>query len=240
MKILSGLAAVLLVSGWTWAQTGNAKEAEIVRLSQQRFQAFFDGDRATYGRMVAKDAIFAYSNGRTLDYAQAMKELTPLAKPGSYKFHYEDVEFRDFGETVLLMYRLVFRGPEGEYQGVTTDLFERRNGGWQLVALHGTTIPYPNRLRAAVDPRLLDEYVGRYEGASGAYYDISREGNQLMGQRNGFARVPWLAESNEVFYVPSDPTASRVFLRDSRGKVSKIIRVDVDGDTVWQRQSSLR
>jgi hypothetical protein len=182
--------------------------------------------------------VFAYSNGRTLNYEEAMNELAPLAKAGTYSFHYEDVKFRDFGDSALLVYRFVFSGPAsvgGDYLGVESDTFTKRNNGWKLIAVHGTTIPYPKRASIAVDPSLLDEYVGRYESAPNVYYDITHEGDQLMGQRNGFQKVPWLAESSDIFCVASDPTASRVFMRDSNGRVAKLVRVDIQGDTEWRR-----
>ncbi|HLJ47986.1 MAG TPA: DUF4440 domain-containing protein [Bryobacteraceae bacterium] len=212
-----------------------SRRDELVRLAQQRFKAFFEGDREAYLRLVAEDAVFAYSNGRTLDYRQAMSELAPLAKAGTYQFHYEDVRFRDFGDSALLVYRLVFSGPAGDYEGVEIDTFALRDHIWKLVAVHGTTIPYPNRPRPAVASALLDEYVGRYQQAPGVYYDITREGDRLLGQRNRFAKVPWVAESNDIFYVSSDPAASRVFLRDPQGRVSKTLRIDIEGTTEWKR-----
>ena len=239
MRKLVWFATILLAIGQAKAQKPSARQQDLVQLAQWRFQAFFDGDRVAYERLVARDVIFAYSNGRTLDYAQAMQELKPLAKPGSFSFHYEDVQFRDFGNSALLVYRLVFHGPDGDYQGIESDAFAWRDSAWQLVEVHGTTTPYPNRPHTVVDSRLLDEYVGRYEKAPGVYYDVSRDGNQLIGQRTGLDRVPWMAESNDVFYVPSDPTASRLFLRDSSGRVSKLVRVDIQGNTVWRRQSAL-
>jgi hypothetical protein len=47
--------------------------------------------------------------------------------------------------------------------------------------------------------------------------------------------VLWLAESTDLFYVTSDPTASRVLMRGPDGRVSKLARVDVQGDTEWRR-----
>jgi Domain of unknown function (DUF3471)/Domain of unknown function (DUF4440) len=235
-------AILLITAGSTFAQsrTGTATERqnELVQLAQRRFTAFLEGDKTTYEQLVAQDAVFAYSNGRTLNYVEAVSELTPLAKAGTYSFHYEDVRFRDFGDSALLVYRLLFRGPPGvggDYEGVESDTFTRLNNVWKLIAVHGTTIPYPKRVSITVDPRLLDEYVGRYESEPGVYYEITREGDQLMGQRNGFQKVPWLAESSDIFYVTSDPTASRVFMRGPDGRVSKLARVDVQGDTEWRR-----
>jgi hypothetical protein len=91
------------------------------------------------------------------------------------------------------------------------------------------------RASITVNRKLLDEYVGRYESAPGVYYEITRERDQLMGQRSGFQKVPWLAEFTDIFYVTSDPTATRVFIRDSSGDVSKIVRVDGQGNTEWKR-----
>lgn len=237
------VAILLITAGSTFAQsrTGTAvaeRQNELVQLARRRFAAFFEGDEAAYEQLVAKDAVFAYSNGRTLNYVEAVSELAPLAKAGTYSFHYEDVKFRDFGDSALLVYRLVFRGPPGvggDYEGVESDTFTRINNVWKLIAVHGTTIPYPKRVSIRVDRKLLDEYVGRYESAPGVYYEITYEGDQLMGQRNGFQKVPWLAESRDIFYVTSDPTASRVFMRDSNGVVSKLVRVDVQGNTEWTR-----
>jgi hypothetical protein len=236
-----GLLFIAAGSSFAQPKTGTAATArqnELVQLARRRFAAFFEGDKAAYEKLVAKDAVFAYSNGRTLDYVEAVSELVPLAKAGTYSFHYEDVKLRDFGDSALLVYRLVFRGPPGvggDYEGVESDTFTRLNNVWKLIAVHGTTIPYPKRASIAVDGKLLDEYVGRYESAPGVYYEITREGNQLMGQRNGFQKVPWLAESGDIFYVASDPAASRLFMRGPNGGVSKLVRVDVQGNTEWMR-----
>ena len=242
MTRVIGFAILLITAGSTFAQsrtgTVTERQKELVQLAQRRFTAFFEGDKRTYEQLVAKDVVFVYANGRTLNYMEAMNELAPLAKAGTYSFHYEDIKFRDFGNSALLVYRLVFRGPPavgGDYEGLESDTFTRLNNAWRLIAVHGTTIPYPKRARITVDRKLLDEYVGRYESAPGVYYEITRDGDHLMGQRNGFQKVPWLAESADIFYVTSDPTASRVFIRDRNGAVSKLVRVDVEGDTEWMR-----
>jgi hypothetical protein len=54
---------------------------------------------------------------------------------------------------------------------VESDTFRRFKNVWQLVPVHGTTIPYPKRAAITVDRKRLDEYVGRYESAliAGSY-----------------------------------------------------------------------
>lgn len=235
------LAFLLITASLGFTQTvipATDRESNFVQLAQRRFAAFFEGNKAVYEKLVSKDAVFVYSNGRTLNYVEAVTELAPLAKAGTYSFHYEDVKIRDFGDSALLVYRLVFHGAPGiggDYEGVESDTFTRLNNVWKITAVHGTTIPYPKRVSITVDRKLLDEYVGRYESAPGVYYEITCQGDQLIGQRNGFQKVPWLAEASDIFYVTSDPTASRVFMRDSHGVVSKLVRVDVQGNSEWRR-----
>jgi len=195
-RVICG-ALVLVAAGRIGAQSrtqaaGADRQKEFVQLAQRRFAAFFEGDKAAYEELVAKNAVFAYSNGRTLNYGEAMSELAPLAKAGTYSFRYEDVKFRDFGDSALLVYRLVFLGPPdvgGDYEGVESDTFTRVNNAWKIVAVHGTTIPYPKRASIAVDIKVLDEYVGRYESAPGVFYDITREGSRLMGQRTSLGPI---------------------------------------------------
>src|SRR5579872_3743867 len=110
------VAILLIMAGSTFAQSRTAiaatdRQRELVQLAQRRFTAFIEGDKAVYEQLVAKDVVFVYSNGRTLNYVEAVSELAPLAKSGTYSFHYEDVKLRDFGDSVLLVYRIVFHGP---------------------------------------------------------------------------------------------------------------------------------
>lgn len=225
----------------TASPMSRGEQEQLMELSRRRFAAFVEGDRTTYRKIVSEDAIFAYSNGRVLTYADALAELTRLAPPGSYEFRHEDVRYRSVGDGGLLVYRLVVHGPAGigDYEGMESDLFRRTGLGWKMVAVHGTTIPYPTRPSIGVDTATLDAYVGRYEGEQHAYYDITRRGTRLIGQRSGFDAIPWIAESNDVFYVPSDPTATRIFLRDEHGRVSTLVRIDASGDVRWKRTTVL-
>ena len=170
----------------------SGQQRELTQLSRRRFAAFLDGDRATYQEIVSPDAIFAYSNGRVLTFDDAIAELVPLAPPGSYEFRHEDVQLRAAGGGALLVYRLLAHGPGGigDYEGIESDFFVRRDGAWKPIAVHGSTIPYPTRPSVALDTTALDAYVGRYDGALNAHYDITRNGNVLVGQRSGFPAIP--------------------------------------------------
>jgi CubicO group peptidase (beta-lactamase class C family) len=104
------------------------------------------------------------------------------------------------------------------------------------------TVPTP-RKPVAVEPEVLDRYVGRYEVdgkifdeyAASYYVDrvaegqrpklsvtISREGNRLMGQFPDQPKVELLAESPTVFF-PRDLDAQVTFVKDKGGAVRQLV-----------------
>ena len=65
----------------------------------------------------------------------------------------------------------------------------------------------------------LDEYVGRYSAAKDLLYLVRRDGNHLVGGREGSALHALLAESPDVFFVAGQPRSRKIFTRDARHKV---------------------
>jgi CubicO group peptidase (beta-lactamase class C family) len=53
---------------------------------------------------------------------------------------------------------------------------------------------------AAIDPRLLDLYVGRYEFARGTILTVAREGDRLFAQLTGQGKYPIYAEGEGKFF----------------------------------------
>lgn len=66
--------------------------------------------------------------------------LDAFAKfPGSYEFRYEDVQFRNSRDSVMLCFRFVYYDSsaldEEPIQCIETDTFARRKGRWLLVGV---------------------------------------------------------------------------------------------------------
>ena len=70
-----------------------------------------------------------------------------------------------------------------------------------------------------VDPRVFDDYVGRYEYGSGAVLTVSREDGRLFAQLTGQARYEIFPASDAKFFWKV-VTAQVEFLRDDGGKVT--------------------
>jgi hypothetical protein len=80
------------------------------------------------------------------------------------------------------------------------------------VVLHA---PRPGR---AIDPKILDSYVGGYEMAPGLVVKVRRAGNQLISQVGEQTPAELLPATDTEFYVVEGPVKI-VFEKDAGGKV---------------------
>ena len=78
------------------------------------------------------------------------------------------------------------------------------------------------RTVAAVDPRVYDAYVGRYQLAPTFILTVTREGDRLMTQATGQAKLEVFPESDTKFFLKV-VDAQITFVRDERGTVTHLI-----------------
>ncbi|HEY9420108.1 MAG TPA: serine hydrolase, partial [Thermoanaerobaculia bacterium] len=78
------------------------------------------------------------------------------------------------------------------------------------------------RKAVQVDPKVYDDYIGKYELQPGFVLTISRDGSQLWGQATGQSRVELFAESETVFFLKV-VDAQITFVRNASGKVTTLI-----------------
>lgn len=82
--------------------------------------------------------------------------------------------------------------------------------------------PAKNRKEAAVDAKLFDGYVGRYQLAPSFILTVSREGAHLFAQATGQGKAEIFPESErEYFYKVVD--AQITFKTDSQGRATELI-----------------
>jgi Zn-dependent protease with chaperone function len=85
----------------------------------------------------------------------------------------------------------------------------------------------------AIDPRLIDRYVGRYINDR-LEMTASREGNQLFVQVTGYGRYPIYPYSDHDFFATIMP-AQISFVTDQTGKATQLIRHQRGRDVVLNR-----
>ena len=155
--LVATLLAVAL-SAVAFGQTGNQStgsskaEPEILQLMNDWIKALKSNDAAALDRMVADDFHIILSDGSTRGKEQ---ELAP-SKSGELKFEYltaEDVKVFVSGETAIATgigtYRGTSKGQAFEGRERFFDVYQKRNGHWQILASRSTPAPLPKPAPAA-------------------------------------------------------------------------------------------
>jgi ketosteroid isomerase-like protein len=147
---LAMVAAVLCsvaISG-TRAQT-NATE-EVTALLREFISGAGSADRAIFEKFFADDVIYTRASGVVITKASIMASLQKPAPASEGKSTYsaEDITVHEYGDTVIVAFRLEGRTEHADGKVETahyrnTGTFLRRNGRWQAVAWQATKISEP-------------------------------------------------------------------------------------------------
>ena len=125
-------------------------EEEVRNLERQWLEAYEKHDSQAMTRIVADDFIITFPNGSMQSKPQLMRMIAN-PNPSSPKMHFytEDVKSRAYGDTVILMGRVVTEyerdGKKVREQSRYTDTYVKRNGRWQVVASHLSNVPEPGK-----------------------------------------------------------------------------------------------
>jgi ketosteroid isomerase-like protein len=131
---------------------GQTKAAEeVTALLREFMQAAGTSDRAVFDKFFADDVIYTRATGVVISKADIMQGLGKPAPASSGKTAYaaEDITVHEYGETVVVAFRLEGRTelPDGKVELAhyrNTGTFVRRNGRWQVVAWQATKVALSN------------------------------------------------------------------------------------------------
>ena len=147
----SAVATLVLCSvaaGSAFAQTKAA--GEVTALLHEFITGAGSGDRAIFEKFFADDVIYTRASGVVITKADIMVSLGKPAPASEGKSSYsaEDITVHEYGDTVIVAFRLVGRTDHGDGNVETTryrntGTFLRRNGKWQAVAWQATKISEP-------------------------------------------------------------------------------------------------
>jgi ketosteroid isomerase-like protein len=238
MKHLIVIATLLLAGvGFAAAQTptSNQTEQELKRLTRELADSALRGDKAVAERYLADGYIETDGYGHVATRAQVLANYPGNASSMKATMDLEDIQVHDYGDTAVVSARAVMRleanGQKITNSYRTTDIWMRRNGGWQLIAEHYSNIP-AERVPAKVDPKIYDAYVGQYEMAPEVVITITREGDKLMFHQTGVQKKMELLPENETTFFMKGFTGQNIFVRDAKGQVTHIVFRDPDGQEI--------
>jgi uncharacterized protein (TIGR02246 family) len=117
-------------------------EEEVRRLERQWLDAYEQNNAEAMDRIVADDFTITFPGGAIQTKPQLMTMIRAPRRAGQprLKFFTEDVRSRTYGDTVILMGRVVTEyerdGKTVREQSRYTDTYVRTKGRWQVVASH--------------------------------------------------------------------------------------------------------
>jgi hypothetical protein len=236
-----GLCASFLVFGGRHATGTEEKmtQEELVRRTQELFDAVVPGNQEPWKKYYADDCLFADEKGRQMDKTKLVADISPLPKGYSGTIKVVNPASRIIGDTAILSYdcdetETVFgQHLTARYHG--TDTWLRRNGTWQIIASQAMRY-YEDPATGRADLGKFPEFSGTYELAERQTRKVFVEGESLFVERKE-KREQLFPESADIFFRKG--VEGRILFRlGSDGKIDALIDRRNNEDIVWKKKSS--
>lgn len=231
------LAAVIVFAATLAHATGApVTQDELVRRTQELYDAIVSGNQAPWKKYFADDCIFSDEKGRTFDKAKLIADITPLPAGYSGTIKIDNVQSRIIGDTAILSYdanetETIF-GQNLMARYHITDTWQRRSGEWKIVASQAHRY-YEDPAIGKSDPKKFADFIGTYELAPGQTRSVTAEGDKLFVERKG-KKEELLPETSNLFFRKG--VEGRILFRyDGNENVDGLIDRRNNEDVVWRK-----
>jgi hypothetical protein len=230
--------ALVIIFATALAHAANAPitQDELVRRTQELYDAIVSGNQAPWKKYFADDCIFSDEKGRTLDKAKLIADITPLPAGYSGTIKIGNVQSRIIGDTAILSYDVneteTIFGQNLTARYHVTDTWLQRNGSWQIIASQAHRY-YEDPAVGKADPKQFADYIGTYELAPGQTRLVTAEGENLFVERKG-KKEQLFPETSDLFFRKA--VEGRIlFRKDATGKVDALIDRRNNEDVIWRK-----
>ena len=209
---------------------------ELVRRTQELYDAIVPGNQAPWKKYFAEDCIFADEKGRVLDKPKLIADINPMPAGYSGAIKIENAQSRIIGSTAILSYdadetETIF-GQNLKARYHVTDTWLQRNGNWQIIASQAHRY-YEDPAVGKADPKKFPDYIGTYELAPGQTRSVIAEDGKLFVERNG-KKEQLFPETSEIFFRKG--IEGRILFRYAgTGKVDALIDRRNNEDVIWRK-----
>jgi hypothetical protein len=209
---------------------------ELVRRTQELYNAIVPGNQAPWKKYFADDCIFSDEKGRTLDKAKLIADITPMPTGYSGAIKIDNVQSRIIGDTGVLSYdanetETIF-GQNLTAHYHITDTWLRRAGEWKIIASQAHRY-YEDPAIGKIDPKKLGDFIGIYELAPGQTRSVTAEGENLFVERKG-KKEQLFPETSDLFFRKG--VEGRILFRyDDHGKIDALVDRRNNEDVVWRK-----
>jgi hypothetical protein len=212
-------------------------EGELVRRTQQIYDAIPPGDQLPAKKYYANDAMVYDEKGRALNKKAILDDLQPMPAGYSGVIQVVNPQTAFAPGVAILAYDLdetetIFRQQlHARYHSVDTWL--DRNGKWQI-AMSQTMRYYEDPAAGIADTARLDDFVGVYELTPGTRRIVTRSKNDLFLQRGTATKVQLIPESGALFFRKG--VEGRIlFHTNASGKTDALYDRRNNEDVVWYK-----
>jgi hypothetical protein len=243
MKNPSHLLLVLFVLLCALPREGKGEgiitEDDLLRRTQELYDAIVPGNQEPWKKYYADDCIFADEKGRQMDKAKLVADIAPMPKGYSGTIRIVNPVSRIIGETAILSYdadetETIF-GQQLTARYHTIDTWLRRDGVWQIIATQ-TMRYYEDPAIGRADKSRFRKLIGEYELAEGQRRKVIADGDNLYVERNG-KREQLFPESGDIFFRKG--VEGRILFRtDSGGEIDALIDRRNNEDVIWKKLKS--
>jgi hypothetical protein len=232
------LALIAFTSAVTFACAANVPitQEELVRRTQELYDAVASGNQDPWKKYFADDCIFADEKGRVFDKSKLVADITPLPAGYSGAIKIENAQSRIVGNTAILSYdadetETIF-GQNLKARYHVTDTWLQRNDNWQIIASQAHRY-YEDPAIGTADAKKFADYIGTYQLAAGQTRSVIAEGDKLFVERNG-KKEQLLPEASEIFFRKG--IEGRILFRyASTGKIDTLIDRRNNEDVIWRK-----
>src|SRR5881398_910847 len=229
---------LVIIFATTLAHAADAPIAqdELVRRTQELYDAIVPGNQAPWKKYFADDCIFSDEKGRTLDKTKLVADVTPVPAGYSGSIKVDKVQSRIVGGTAVLSYdanetETIF-GQNLSARYHITDTWLRRDGNWQIIASQAHRY-YEDPAVGKADPMKFPDFIGYYELAASQTRTVVADGESLFVERNG-KKEQLFPETSELFFRKG--IEGRILFRyDKDGKVDALIYRRNNEDVIWRK-----
>ena len=215
-----------------------ARLDQVVASVKERLRAISQGNRDSWSKLTAEDAVLVNDDGTVKNKAAVAGSFPPIGQ--DVVSDVRDTVIRDCGASVVVTYLVheveTFGNSSMESTLRRTEVWVLREGRWQALVTQGTVLPTMRWSVVTPDPKLLDEYSGRYEWSPGHVDTVTREGNHLYSRFTGDTDRDELFATNDSTFFAQGDFAFVSFVRGPGGRVTHYVYRRPDGQSVLARR----
>ncbi len=237
IRIMSRVILLLLVFGSSLCLAqGTISESELVRRTQELFDAVTSGNPQPWQKYFAADCLYFDEKGRSMEKPALIADIQPLPAGYSGAIKLGRISSRLLPGVAIMSYDLdeaeTIFGQNLTARYHQTDTWVRHNGDWQIIASQAFRY-YEDPAVGRVVPKKFPSFIGQYRLGPDKTRTVSAEGNRLFLESKG-KREELFPETCDLFFRKA--VEGRIlFPAGEDGKVESLIDRRNNEDVIWRK-----